>query len=175
MAARSKAWFCGLSHAVICGFEGLRERGSLSFVRDVCRGVEGSASGWWPVERGPAGAGVSDCDREASVMRQWLNRSCCNLEKISVSLLFFYVASVITKSEEMIFYRNAHSSWIILYVYDYLIDPGCSCLPGKVNSDQYVSRMLETDRQTDRQAEWSCGHKEHSVRHVRCVCYAREK
>jgi len=52
--------------------------------------------------------GVSDCDREASVLR--LTRSCCDLEKISVSLILFYVSNVITKTEEIISYINVHSS-----------------------------------------------------------------
>jgi len=45
MAAMSKAWYCNLSHAVICGFECLREHGSLSLVSDICCVVKGSASG----------------------------------------------------------------------------------------------------------------------------------
>jgi hypothetical protein len=56
------------------GFESLWEHGCLSLVNVVCCQVEVSASGWSLVQRSPTERGVSECDREASVMRTpWPN------------------------------------------------------------------------------------------------------
>jgi hypothetical protein len=42
----------------------------LSLVSVVCCQVEVSASGWSLIERSPTDYGVSECDREASIMRR---------------------------------------------------------------------------------------------------------
>ena len=53
---------------------GLRVRipprhGCLFLVKVACRQVEVSASGRSPIQRSPIEYGVSECDREASIMR----------------------------------------------------------------------------------------------------------
>jgi hypothetical protein len=53
-----------------CGFECLRGHGCLSLVNVVCCLVEVSAKGWSLVQRRPTECGVSECDREASIMRR---------------------------------------------------------------------------------------------------------
>jgi hypothetical protein len=53
-----------------CGFETHRGHGSASLMSVVCCQVEEvSASGWSLVESGPTEFGVSEYDREASIMR----------------------------------------------------------------------------------------------------------
>jgi hypothetical protein len=48
----------------------------------VCCQVVVSAPGWSPVQRSPTDCGVSECDRETSVMkRPWPTRGCCVTEK----------------------------------------------------------------------------------------------
>jgi hypothetical protein len=65
-----------------CGFESRREHGCLSVVSVVCCQIEVSASDWLLVERSPTECGVSECDREASVMRRsWPTRGCCAIGK----------------------------------------------------------------------------------------------
>jgi hypothetical protein len=52
--------------------------GCLSLVSVVCCQVEVSASGCSLVQRSPTECGVSECDREASIMRRpWPTRDCC--------------------------------------------------------------------------------------------------
>ena len=59
-----------------CGFETCRGHGYLSLVSVVCFQVEVSASGWLFVQRRPTECSVSECDREASIMRPWPTRGC---------------------------------------------------------------------------------------------------
>jgi hypothetical protein len=50
----------------------------LSVMNVVCCQVEVSASGWSLVQRSPTECGVSECDREPSIMRRlWPSRGCC--------------------------------------------------------------------------------------------------
>jgi hypothetical protein len=83
VAARSKAWVCDCS---LAGIAGSNSAGGM----DVCLSlwsvvycqVEVSASGWSPVQRSPTESGVSECDREASIMRRpWPATGCCAMEK----------------------------------------------------------------------------------------------
>jgi hypothetical protein len=60
-----------------CGFESLRGHGCLSVVSVLCCQVEVSATGWSLVQRSPTDCGVSECDREASIMwRPWPTGGC---------------------------------------------------------------------------------------------------
>ena len=66
-----------------CGFESRREWISLLGV--VFCYVEVSASGWSLVHRSTNECGVSECNREASLMRRfWPTGSCCAVEKIYI-------------------------------------------------------------------------------------------
>jgi hypothetical protein len=77
VAARSKAWVCGLSLAGI-GFESRLRHGCLSLVSVVSCQVEVPATGWSLVQRNPTECGVSECDSEASIMsRPWPTMGCC--------------------------------------------------------------------------------------------------
>jgi hypothetical protein len=59
------------------GFESRRGHGCLSLVSVVCFQADVSATGWSLVQRSPTECGVSDCDREASIMRRpWFTRGC---------------------------------------------------------------------------------------------------
>ena len=53
-----------------CGFESRWGRGCLSLVRVVCCQIEVSASGLSLVQRSPTECYVSECDREALIMRR---------------------------------------------------------------------------------------------------------
>ena len=76
MATRSKAWVCGLSLAGVAGSNYAGAWMSFSFERYVlsCRGLcVGLITRLIPAE-----CGVSECDREASIVRRlWLTRGCC--------------------------------------------------------------------------------------------------
>jgi hypothetical protein len=49
----------------------------------VCCEVEVSVSGRSLVQRSPSDCGVSECTREASIIRRpWRTRGCCAMEKI---------------------------------------------------------------------------------------------
>jgi hypothetical protein len=66
----------------VCGFEPRRGRGCLSVVTVVCCQVEVSVSGRSLVQRSPTECGVSECDREASMMRRpWPTGGCCAKKK----------------------------------------------------------------------------------------------
>jgi hypothetical protein len=83
VAARSKAWSVA-ARLLGFGFESRRGHGCLSVVSVVCWQVEVSASGWSLVKRSPTDCGVSECDREASIMRRpWPTRGCCAIKKYS--------------------------------------------------------------------------------------------
>ena len=61
------------------------EHGYLSLVSVVCCPVEVSASGWSLIQRSPTACGVSERNREASIMRRpWPTRGCCAIKKKSV-------------------------------------------------------------------------------------------
>jgi hypothetical protein len=61
-----------------CGFESCRGHGCLSLVIVVCCQVQVPALGWSHVQGSPTECGVSECDREASIMkRPYNNRGCC--------------------------------------------------------------------------------------------------
>jgi hypothetical protein len=52
-----------------------------------CRILSGRASGWSLVQRSPTGCGVSECDREASIMRRpWPTRGCHAMERKKITL-----------------------------------------------------------------------------------------
>jgi len=53
-----------------CGFESRRRHGFSCVPCVVCSQVEVSASGWSLVQSSPTECGVSECDREASLMRR---------------------------------------------------------------------------------------------------------
>jgi hypothetical protein len=58
--------------------------GCLSLVSVVRCQVEVSATGWSLVQRSPE-CGVSECDRETSIMgRPWPTGGCCAMEKSSL-------------------------------------------------------------------------------------------
>ena len=65
-----------------CGFESRRGHGCLSLVSVVFCQVEVSASARSLVQRIPTECGVSECDREASIMRSPRpTRGCCSMER----------------------------------------------------------------------------------------------
>jgi hypothetical protein len=81
--SRSKASICSRS---LAGIAGSNPSGhvdvSMSFVSVGCCQVEVSAWGWSLVRRSPTDCGVSECDREASIMRRpWPTRGCCATER----------------------------------------------------------------------------------------------
>jgi hypothetical protein len=60
----------------------------LSLVNSVCCQIEISASGRSLLQRSPTQCGVSECDREASIMRgPWPTRNCCSMKKKIIGLL----------------------------------------------------------------------------------------
>jgi hypothetical protein len=54
----------------LTGIVGLNSAGSWVFLSVVCCQVEVSASGWSLVPRSPTKYGVSECDRQASIIRR---------------------------------------------------------------------------------------------------------
>jgi hypothetical protein len=77
VSVRSNAWVCGRSLAVTAG----SNPAGGTDVSVVYRQIEIPALGWSLVQRSPT-CGVSECDREASIMRRpWSTRSCCTMKK----------------------------------------------------------------------------------------------
>jgi hypothetical protein len=65
-----------------CGFESHRVGECLSLMSVVCCQVEVTVSSWSLVQRSLTECGVSERDREASIMRRpWLTRGCCAMQK----------------------------------------------------------------------------------------------
>ena len=87
--ARSKAWVCGRSFA---GIVGSNSAGGMDVcpLRVLCV-VRSSESGWSFIQRSLTGCGVSECDREASIMRTtWIVRGCsgmANVLQIAVQII----------------------------------------------------------------------------------------
>jgi hypothetical protein len=64
-----------------CGFESSRERVCLPHLSVACCQVEVSGSGRSLIQSSPTECGVSECDREASIMgRPWPTRGCSTME-----------------------------------------------------------------------------------------------
>jgi hypothetical protein len=81
VAALSKAWVCGRWLAGDCEFESRRGHEYLLWML-VCQ-VQVSASDRSLIQRNHTKCGVSECDREASIMRgPWPNRGCCTMAPI---------------------------------------------------------------------------------------------
>ena len=60
----------------------LPEHGYLSLMSVVCCPVEVSASDWSLVQRRHTERGVSECNREASILRRpWPTRACCAIKR----------------------------------------------------------------------------------------------
>jgi len=78
---RSKAWICGPSLAGIAGSNPARDM-DISH-ECLCCQVEVSESSWSHVQRNPTECGVSECDREALIMRRlWPTRALLRHEGI---------------------------------------------------------------------------------------------
>ena len=58
----------------------------MSVVGVVCCQVEVFALGWSLVQRSPTECHVSECDREALIMRPWPTRGCCAMRKRGIKL-----------------------------------------------------------------------------------------
>ena len=80
MDARAKAWVCGSS---LTGFAGSNPASGMDVLCCVlCVVRQRSASGWSLVQRSPIECVVSECDREAVIMRRpWPTRGYCALGK----------------------------------------------------------------------------------------------
>jgi hypothetical protein len=63
------AWVCGRSLCWCCRFESRQVQWSLYLVGVVCYQAEFSPSGWSFAHWSPIDCGVSECDRETSIMR----------------------------------------------------------------------------------------------------------
>jgi len=92
VAAQSKEW--------VCGFNSPRRHGYLSLVRVLRRKVEMSDPGRSLIKRSPTECGVSECDREASIMRRsWSTRGWWGMGEteraydISVTLLSLHTCN----------------------------------------------------------------------------------
>jgi len=87
----------------------------LSVVSVVCCQAEVPASGWSLVQRSPNEYGVSECDRESSIMRRpWTTGGLLHDGKIKVPTI-----KIVTKNNVIIVYPVCNilwkSYWIILY------------------------------------------------------------
>jgi hypothetical protein len=77
VAALSNTWVCGRS---LAGIVGSNSAGVwMSVCCKCCVLSEVSVSGWSLVHRNRTECGVSECDRESSIMRSpWTNGGCCS-------------------------------------------------------------------------------------------------
>ena len=87
LAVRSNAWVWSRLLAGNEEFESHRVHGCLSVVNVVFCEVEVSTSGWSLVQRSPTDCGMSECDREASIMRSiWPNEGSYTMENNDLRL-----------------------------------------------------------------------------------------
>ena len=71
VTARSKTWVCGCSLAEFAGLNPPPPAGAwLSMLIVVCYQVEVSVTRWSLIQSSPTECGVTECDREASIMRR---------------------------------------------------------------------------------------------------------
>ena len=71
-----------------CGFESRWGNEVLSLASVVCCHVEVSATCRSLVQRSPTDCGVSECNREASIMRRpWPTGGCCAMVKTGTSIV----------------------------------------------------------------------------------------
>jgi hypothetical protein len=81
VAAQSKAWVCCRS---LVGIAGSNLAGGINIcllLSAVYFHVDVPGSGWSLIQSSPTECGVSECDREASIMRRpWRTRGCCAIE-----------------------------------------------------------------------------------------------
>jgi hypothetical protein len=71
------------------GFQSLGGPGCLCLVNVVYCQVQISALGWSPVQSSSTECDVTECDREASIVRRpWLTRGCCAMKKKSPILFY---------------------------------------------------------------------------------------
>jgi hypothetical protein len=91
VAALSKVWVCCRSPAEIAGLNPTGRYGSVSIVNVVCCQVDISATCRSPVQRCLTECGVSECDREAWIMRRPCptRLSQCFVLTLSLSNLFY--------------------------------------------------------------------------------------
>jgi len=83
VGAPSKARVCGHSLFGIAGSSNAGGVGCLHFVSVVCSQEEVFASACSFFQRNITNCGVSECDREASIMRRPLpTRGCCDIKKL---------------------------------------------------------------------------------------------
>jgi hypothetical protein len=91
VAARSKECLCGRSLVGDCGFEYRLRQGCLTLVSAVCWQVAISESGWSLAKGSSAEFGLSECDREASIIRRpWPTKACHNMGKKVMALSWIY-------------------------------------------------------------------------------------
>jgi len=69
VAVRSEAWVCGRSLAGIVG-SNTAEGMDVCLLLVLCCHVQVFELGWWLVWKSPTECGVSECDRESSIMRR---------------------------------------------------------------------------------------------------------
>jgi len=93
------------------GFESRRERGCLIVVSVVCCQVEVSAFSRSRVQSSPTERGVSECDREASIMRRpGPTGGCCPMESklehfVAVDGVIINLCSLFYLSADVAFFR----------------------------------------------------------------------
>ena len=97
-----------------CGFESRWEHVLLSLVIVVCYRVEVFASGWSLVRRIPSDCGLSECDREASIMRPWTTRGLlrCGKENYTYILGCLWLTADIHRQNWLQFHLDVYSSYI---------------------------------------------------------------
>jgi hypothetical protein len=101
-------WGVGLQPLTCCdcGFEFRRGHGCLSVVSVGNCQVEVSVSVWSLVQRSPIEYGVSECDREASIMkRTWPNGSCCAI-KMRIKYRKDYKLPIFPITKRNLFFSN---------------------------------------------------------------------
>jgi hypothetical protein len=105
VAPRSKALVCVRSLARTAGSNTAGGM-NVSLLSVVCCQLQVSSSGWSPVQRSPTDCGVSECDREASIMKKpWSIKGCC---KTGRRKLFPYFALWHSANDKVVTYRIRH-------------------------------------------------------------------
>jgi hypothetical protein len=83
----------------------------------VCCQIEVSASCWSLAKSSPTECGVSQCDREAPIMRKpWLTRGCCATRR---NLYLHFIWHFRPYEKDLSCKRRMADTYIYIYIYNY--------------------------------------------------------
>jgi hypothetical protein len=113
---------------IYCGFESCRGYGCLSLVSAVCCQVKTTATSRSLVQRSSSEFGVSECDREASLMRPWPLGAVKPWVKKYTGLIYIYMCVFLCKNFCCSIYVDKIHTWVCIEIDLFLYTAVCTYL-----------------------------------------------